>query len=401
MKSIELLRMVWINMMQNKFKVILTSLGIIVGTMTIVLVIAIGQGAEQQAAAQFSGLSADTIYVNLNYAAMGGEFDFTKIERLTEENLNQIKEESTALSDIYLRAETTKEVGIGRQKEYLSIVGVTEGYADVSNLLFSMGSDFSIDDLEEGTNVAVIGNGIVEKYFTSEADALGQKIKIGEDRYEIIGVLQRNEDGLQGMNHDNSIYIPYTTVKENKILDDMVIPQIVGKAKKLNMVKLAKKEIESTLDYYLNDSDLYIVEDAGSRIDAATQSARTMKLLLVSVATIVLIVGGIGIMNVLFVTIKERTKEIGVLKALGSTSKDIMLQFLLESVSIGVFGGAVGIILSLGAMNFMVYTDLPIAQSIEGKVIAFIFAVLTSTVFGFYPAYKASQLRPVEALSYE
>ena len=137
---------------------------------------------------------------------MGGEFDFTKIERLTEENLNQIKEESTALSDIYLRAETTKEVGIGRQKEYLSIVGVTEGYADVSNLLFSMGSDFSIDDLEEGTNVAVIGNGIVEKYFTSEADALGQKIKIGEDRYEIIGVLQRNEDGLQGMNHDNSIY---------------------------------------------------------------------------------------------------------------------------------------------------------------------------------------------------
>ena len=362
MKSIELLRMVWINMMQNKFKVILTSLGIIVGTMTIVLVIAIGQGAEQQAAAQFSGLSADTIYVNLNYAAMGGEFDFTKIERLTEENLNQIKEESTALSDIYLRAETTKEVGIGRQKENLSIVGVTEGYADVSNLLFSMGSDFSIDDLEEGTNVAVIGNGIVEKYFTSEADALGQKIKIGEDRYEIIGVLQRNEDGLQGMNHDNSIYIPYTTVKENKILDDMVIPQIVGKAKKLNMVKLAMKEIESTLDYYLNDSDLYIVEDAGSRIDAATQSARTMKLLLVSVATIVLIVGGIGIMNVLFVTIKERTEEIGVLKALGSTRKDIMLQFLLESVSIGVFGGAVGIILSLGAMNFMVYTDLPIAQ---------------------------------------
>ena len=362
MKSIELLRMVWINMMQNKFKVILTSLGIIVGTMTIVLVIAIGQGAEQQAAAQFSGLSADTIYVNLNYAAMGGEFDFTKIERLTEENLNQIKEESTALSDIYLRAETTKEVGIGRQKEYLSIVGVTEGYADVSNLLFSMGSDFSIDDLEEGTNVAVIGNGIVEKYFTSEADALGQKIKIGEDRYEIIGVLQRNEDGLQGMNHDNSIYIPYTTVKENKILDDMVIPQIVGKAKKLNMVKLAMKEIESTLDYYLNDSDLYIVEDAGSRIDAATQSARTMKLLLVSVATIVLIVGGIGIMNVLFVTIKERTKEIGVLKALGSTSKDIMLQFLLESVSIGVFGGAVGIILSLGAMSFMVYTDLPVAR---------------------------------------
>lgn len=205
MRSIELFRMVWINMLQNKFKVILTSLGIIVGTMTIVLVIAIGQGAEKEAAAQFSGLSADTIYVNLNYGAMGVDFDFTKLEKLTEENLEQVKEESTALSNIYLRVESTKEVGIGKTKEYLPIIAVTEGYAEVSNLKFSLGSDFSIEDLEDGTNVAVVGNDIVEKYFSSGDDALGRKIKIGDARYEIIGILERNEDGLQGMNHDGAI----------------------------------------------------------------------------------------------------------------------------------------------------------------------------------------------------
>lgn len=401
MKSIELFRIVFINMLQNKFKVILTSLGIIVGTMTIILVIAIGQGAEKEAAAQFSGLSADTIYVNLNYASIGTDFDFTKLELLTKENLQQVKEESTALSDIYLRLESTKEVVIGKTTEYLTIVGVTEGYSEVSNLKFSMGDDFSIEDFEDGTNIAVIGNKLVEKYFSSADDALGKKITIDDNRYKIVGILEKNEDGLQGMNHDNTIYVPYTSMENNNMIDGMGIPQMVGKAKSLELVKRAMKEIKSSLDYYLNNGNLYVVEDAGSRIEAATESARTMKLLLVSVAVIVFIVGGIGIMNVLFVTIKERTKEIGVLKALGSSQKDIMLQFLLESISIGVFGGVVGIILSIGAMYFMSYTKLAVVSSIEGKVIALMFAVLTSLIFGLYPAYKASQLKPVEALSYE
>ena len=161
-------------------------------------------------------------------------------------------------------------------------------------------------------------------------------------------------------------------------------------------------EIKSTVNYYMNDGDKYLVEDAGSRIEAATESAKTMKLLLISVAAIVFAVGGIGIMNVLFATIRERTKEIGILKALGMKRADILLQFLLESVAIGVFGGAAGAVLSFGAIPLIEkYTDIPVSPSFQGIAAAFIFAVVTGTLFGFYPAYKASKLIPVDALNVE
>lgn len=159
--------------------------------------------------------------------------------------------------------------------------------------------------------------------------------------------------------------------------------------------------MQSSLDYFLENSSVYTVEDAGNRIETATKSACTMSMLLVSVALIVLTLGGIGIMNVLFVTVKERTKEIGILKALGSPAKDILIQFLLESVSIGVVGGIVGVAVSGVGLWLMQYSTMPVAPSVQGMCVAFLFAVLTSAVFGFYPAYKASQLKPVEALSYE
>ncbi|MEG1745094.1 MAG: FtsX-like permease family protein, partial [Ruthenibacterium sp.] len=193
----------------------------------------------------------------------------------------------------------------------------------------------------------------------------------------------------------------YKTMLQHKMNTDYSVPQITAKVNSLKNVKKAMQRIQSSLDYYMEHSASYVVEDAGSRIESATKSARTMSMLLVSVAMIVLTVGGIGIMNVLFVTIKERTREIGVLKALGSPAKDILLQFLLESVSIGVIGGILGILVSGIGLWLMQYSDMPLAPSVQGAGIAFLFAVLTSAVFGFYPAYKASQLKPVDALSYE
>lgn len=400
MRFIEILKTVFINLFQNKAKVLLTSLGIIVGTVTIVMVIAIGKGGEEDVMSQFSGLSAETIYVNPNYD-MGFGFDQDEIPKLTPEIMNQIFDESTTLSGIYIRGNTYNvQTVIGSQKQNIPIVGVTEQYATVSNFNLIHGRDFTVQDMLGKSRAAVIGHGIAEKYFMKAEDAVNAKIKIGNQEYTVIGVLDRTGDGIQGIAPDDSIFIPYYTAMENTF-DEETMPQIVALANHLSLVEKAKFEIKDTLNYLLQDGDMYRISDAGSRIEAAMKSARTLNVLLMSVATIVFIVGGIGIMNVLFVSVKERTKEIGILKALGSSKKDIMLQFLLEAMIMATFGGLVGVLIGSYLMPFMTYTKITVSPSLTGNIVAILFAIGTGTVFGLYPAYKATCLRPVEALSYE
>lgn len=399
MRFSEMIRLVLKNLLQNKSKVILTSLGIIAGAATVVAVIAIGRGGEEEVKAQFSGLSAETIYVNPDYSNGVNVFEgnFTK---LTPDHMDFIMDESTALDGMYLRGSSYKEAVINGVKENVSVTGVTEEYSKVSNLKVILGYDIDRIDVEDETSVAVIGDGIANQYFMGAEDALGKEIKIQNRTYKIIGILERSADGMQGVSPDNTVFIPYSTAQTN-IFDEYTTPQIVGLAKNIDLVKLAMAEIMDSLDYILEDDNIYTVEDAGSRIEAAGESARTMNVLLISIATIVFIVGGIGIMNVLFLSVKERTKEIGILKALGTTEGNIMSLFLLEAVIISGFGGAVGVLLSHYFIPFIKYLNVPVSQSIEGQVIAFTFAIVTGSIFGFYPAYKASQLKPVDALNYE
>ena len=400
MKLLEMLRIVMINILQNKVKVMLTSIGIIVGSVTIVMVIAIGRGGEEEEVkAQFSGLSAETVYVNLDYMKIGNK-DFSEIPKLTQDLMEQMMDESQTLKGIYLRGDAYSEVTLNGKTEYISVTGVTEGYSLVSNLETAYGENISEFDVEEMTSVAVIGEGIAKKYYPNVEEAIGSTIRIGDKAFTIIGILERKGDGLQGLSADDTIFIPFTTA-EQSILNEHTMPQIVALSKDLSTVKFSMKEMKSTLNYVLDDGSYYTLEDAGSRIEAATQSAGTMNMLLIAMATIVFIVGGIGIMNVLFLSIKERTKEIGILKALGSSKEEILLQFLFESVIISTFGGIMGVLLSYLLMPLMKYTNTPVSPSIEGQIIAIIFAMITGTLFGLYPAYKASQLKPIEALSYE
>ena len=399
MKLLEMLRIVMINILQNKVKVMLTSIGIIVGSVTIVMVIAIGRGGEEEVKAQFSGLSAETVYVNLDYMKIGNK-DFSEIPKLTQDLMEQMMDESQTLKGIYLRGDAYSEVTLNGKTEYISVTGVTEGYSLVSNLETAYGENISEFDVEEMTSVAVIGEGIAKKYYPNVEEAIGSTIRIGDKAFTIIGILERKGDGLQGLSADDTIFIPFTTA-EQSILNEYTMPQIVALSKDLSTVKFSMKEMKSTLNYVLDDGSYYTLEDAGSRIEAATQSAGTMNMLLIAMATIVFIVGGIGIMNVLFLSIKERTKEIGILKALGSSKEEILLQFLFESVIISTFGGIMGVLLSYLLMPLMKYTNTPVSPSIEGQIIAIIFAMITGTLFGLYPAYKASQLKPNEALSYE
>lgn len=398
MKLVETLRMIQINLLQNKSKVLLTSLGIIIGTLTIILVIAIGKGGEEQIAQQYSHMSAETIYVNPTY---GPNMDFLTIPKLDSSHLSFILEENPYLKDIYLRATFYKDAYIGSKKEFLSFAAVTDGYCDISKLSILAGSDFSEEEMQSGRRTMVIGHNIASQKFGSPEEAIGESIRIGNYRYEIIGVLEKKSEGLQGLSPDDTIFLPFVTASENGLMDDYTVPQAVGLALNTDVVEKAMTRLKSSIDYLLEDSSGYLIEDAGGRIDAAMESARTMKMLLISVAAIVFLVGGIGIMNVLFVSVKERTREIGILKALGTSKKDILLLFLLESVGIGVLGGITGIVLSYFALPLMNYTDIAVSPSAGGQLLALIFAIFTAALFGFYPAYKASELKPIDALNYE
>lgn len=385
--------------MQNKSKVLLTSLGIMIGTLTIIMVIAIGRGGEEQIAKQYSSMSAETIYVNIIYQQ---NMDFASIPRMTPEHMEFIKEENPYLADIYLRTTVYHEVRLGKEKKQMPLAAVTEGYGEISNFPIETGVDFSEDDFEAGRRVVVLGFHVASENFGNPESAIGESVRIGDYRYEIIGVLQKKSEGLQGLSPDDSIFLPLQAAEDNGLLDDYTFPQAVGLATSTEVIDKAMARLKSSLDYLLENSTMYAIEDAGGRIDAALESARTMKLLLLSVAAIVFLVGGIGIMNVLFVSVKERTKEIGILKAIGTSKKDILLQFLLESIGIGMFGGIIGVVISFLALPLLMrYTDIAVSPSAEGWLVALIFALSTAGIFGFYPAYKASELKPIDALNYE
>lgn len=400
MRFSEILNITFINLIQNKFKVILTSLGIIVGTVTIITVIAIGKGGEEEVKKQFAGLSAGSVFINIDYTKP--DLDFNKLPILDEEKMKIIKEDSNSVSSVALNVSGNSQVEILGKDEVEPVIGITNDYQGINNFVVKFGEELSVDHDEFEKKVILLGINIAEKYFKDEESSIGRSIKIKGKSYEVVGVLERKGDGMQGVSPDQSIFIPYSTAYKYVYNKKNSIPQGVVLINDIDKVTEGILSIKSSLEYIFDDeAEKFAVEDAGSRMEAASASAKTMNLLLMSVASIVFIVGGIGIMNVLFVSVKERTQEIGILKALGSSKKDIMTQFLLESVLISSFGGVFGIILSYLIIPLTNYLGVAVVFQPSGKVIALLFAIITGTVFGFYPAYKASQLRPVEALSYE
>jgi putative ABC transport system permease protein len=291
-------------------------------------------------------------------------------------------------------------VTLNGEEYFRSITGVTSEYEQILNLSTAYGSNLIDDDVEDKSLVAVLGYNVAVQNYGMPEYAVGEYISINNKLLKVVGVLARKGDSAGTIAPDSSIFIPYSVAKEY-VFNNYLIPQAIALADDVSHVDSATAWIRSSLAYLLNTSDAYTIENAGSRMEAASQSAKTMSMLLVSVAVIVFIVSGIGIMNVLFVSVKERTREIGILKALGCPERDILLQFLLESITISVFGSIAGMLLSIFILPLMKYTDIPVLPSAGGQLAALFFSLLTGTVFGFYPAYKASKQKPIDALNYE
>ena len=451
----ELMHIVWVNLMENKTKVILTSLGIIVGAATIVMVLAISNGSKAEVADQYKTINAGAIQISYQMANSapggggggGGEAPpqaFTRsagggnnggggfaqffgggsssnnnaLSQMMQaaearmRNTMRITLSDTDMTDLQasvpdleaaaMSATAKSDVTGGNLTDASSytIAGVTSNFSEISNLQVGLGSFLTDDDNTSEAKVAVIGYNLAEEIFGDAISAYDSVIYINNTPFTINGVLAPMGSVSSGISPDETIFVPLTSAKKYVISSQSYSPEITVIADDVGKVDSTITNIKTALaQTYPNAS--FTITDAGQERVAATNSANTLSFLLIAVASIVFVVGGIGIMNVLFVSVKERTKEIGILKAIGSSKKDILLEFLMEAIVISLFGGIVGVVVSNLLMPLMSVLGQTVLPSAEGIIIALIFAFATGTVFGFYPALKASSLVPIEALNEE
>lgn len=449
MRFSEILHLVWINILENKSKVLLTSLGVVVGAATIVLVIAIGHGGELDVEKQFKTLNVGEINVTVSTSAdmtdqiagmmpNGGNFSgnvggnngnsgarsggstnrqsgfsaaqgqaggsFAKSQRgvtLTTTDVDDILSLVPNVSSASIVLSGTGAVlgGSLDSETDEAVVGCLPDYQNISNLKLLTGSFFTDDDQTAKAKVAVIGSTLAKTIFSSAYYAYGDVLTIEGKTYEIVGVLSEVGKVSSGISPDDSIFLPYSTAQKY-VLGSKATPSITAIASDVGQVSTVMQNISAVLTENYPKGN-FTMKDAGSEKEAAQTSANTLSMLLIAVAIIVFVVGGIGIMNVLFVSVKERTQEIGILKALGCNKREILLEFLTEACMIGTFGGIFGVAAGYALVPAVRLTGMTVEPLAVGGLLALVFAVVTGTLFGFYPAYKAAQLMPIEALSQE
>lgn len=445
MRFSELLRLVFINLSQNKFKVILTSVGIIVGSATIMMVLAIGTGGKLEVAEQFKNLNAGAIDISYesnavefgggfgdfggggmpsgggrpsgggmpsggdfgggmrNFGGFGGEDDRMNQEdiTLTTEDMEDLQVFVPGISDATISYTTTSDVEGGELDSSTSytIAGVKSNYMSISNMSMLIGEFLTDENDENKEKYCVLGYTVAKEIFDSAYDAYDSVVYIDSRPYVVSGVLEEMGSVSSGISPDTAIFIPYETGIKY-ITGEDVNPTITVIAEDVNNVDNVITSIEIVLASSYANAE-FTISDAGTKMEAASKSNDTLQLLLVAMAIIVFIVGGIGIMNVLFVSVKERTNEIGILKALGCSQKDILMEFLLEACFMSLIGAVLGVLIALGITPIIESFSVRVELSVTGGLLSLAFGVITGTLFGFYPAYKASTLIPVVALNQE
>lgn len=406
MRITELFKSVLLNIKANKSRVFLTSLGIIIGTFTIIMVVGIGKASEKAVQDQYKKLSVETITVTPSRGkAMGPS---QQVKPLKKEDMLKAPDLLQHVKTIAASINMNSDIVCGNNlAEGATIAGVTEDFASITNMELEYGEFISNNDSEARNKVAVLGYNLATTLFEDSVEScIGKNITIKGSTFQVIGVLKEigGETGAKGKggSNDDMAYIPIdVAIKYSSNKKATVTPNYIVLANDIDSVENAIEEINQYIGELIGNSDNYSVSDAGSKLKSAQDTAKTMESLLISIAVIVLIVSGIGIMNVLMVAVKERTREIGILKSIGFSRKDILLEFLLEAIFISIIGSFIGVILSIFAPYVLKLLNLSFIGSTYGILLGVLFSVGTGIFFGYYPAVKASKLKPIEALNYD
>jgi putative ABC transport system permease protein len=405
MSFLECVRVSLRSIRTNKLRSFLTMLGIIIGVSAVIAMVAIGEGASANVASQINGLGSNLLIVSPGQAKQGGiNLGAGSLNTLTLEDAEAISKQDS-IAGVAPDLSKQAQVVYRNQNYSTTIEGTSEAYPDVRNTKITFGRFFNRFEVQGQANVAVIGTQVVSNLFGGDnANPIGKTIQINQVPFTVIGILP--SQGSSGMtNNDDRIIIPITTAM-NRLFDQTKVRTIYVSAKSADVMDQAQFDIEQTLrgQHHLSprDPDDFQISSQSQILSTAQGVTSVMTTLLSGIAAISLVVGGIGIMNIMLVSVTERTREIGIRKAIGATRGDILKQFLIESITLSLLGGAIGILLGVGvALLLNKFTSFTTTISLTPILYAFLSSMFVGVVFGVYPARKAAQLKPIDALRYE
>ncbi|MCK9218951.1 MAG: ABC transporter permease [Bacteroidales bacterium] len=406
MRTLDLLLIALKALRLNKTKAFLTMLGIIIGVASVITMLAIGEGSKASIKKQLSGMGANMITVRPGAGMRGGvRMDMSSSQTLTLEDLATIKEKAKLITNISPQVDANGQAINGANNWPTSIYGVTPEYLAVRMLTVKKGTMINSTDVAIAGKVVVIGQTVYKNLFKNLEDPIGKTIRFNKIPFKVIGLLASKGETTFGQDQDDIILAPYTAVQK-RILATTYLQSIVASARSEEVAENAVTELTNILrkSHKLSNKteDDFNIFSQQEMITTISSTSEMLTVLLVAIAGISLLVGGIGIMNIMYVSVKERTREVGLRMALGGRGIDILLQFLTEAVLISITGGVIGIAVGLGATEIVARVfNWPTCITFYSIVISFAVCTITGIFFGWYPARKAADLDPITALRYE
>ena len=390
----------------NKMRGFLTMLGIIIGVASVITMLAIGQGSKRSIRAQIEEMGSNMIMIHPGADRRGGvRLEASEMETLKMDDLESIINETRYVAACSPSVSSSGQVIYGANNYPTSVYGVNEDYMEIRKYTLSQGEMFTEDDILNSAKVCVVGQTIVDNLFTNGENPVGQVIRFGKIPLQIIGVLTPKGYNTMGMDQDDLVLAPYTTIQK-RFLAITHFYIFFCSAITEEYTEQAEEEIASLLrrNHKLGamEEDDFNIRSQQELSTMMNSTSEMMTVLLACVAGISLLVGGIGIMNIMYVSVTERTKEIGLRMSIGAKGRDILAQFLIEAILISVTGGLIGVLLGIGASWIVnAVAHWPVFVEWYSVILSFAVCTVTGIFFGWYPAQKASNLDPIEAIRYE
>lgn len=392
----------------NKMRSILTSLGIIIGVSAVIIMLAVGSGASKKIAKDMESMGSNLLMIRSASANSGGvRMGFGTKPSLTLKDADAISKNCRGILAVAPYSSGTEQLTYGNQNWSTTVGGTTASYLFIRNYEISNGRNITGEDVQNNAKIAIIGNTVATELF-GDVDPINKTMRIGSVPFKIVGLLKTKGQSGMGMDQDDLVFIPITTAQKKVFGTDFpgTVKMINVKATDSEILDSTQEDITDLLKkrHHIGktqDND-FEIRNLAEMQETIKSSAKTMSILLGAIASVSLLVGGIGIMNIMLVSVTERTKEIGIRMAIGAKASDIRIQFLIESFLLSIIGGIVGVIIGVvGAKSIELFSSMSIAISGFSIALALGFSGAIGVLFGYYPAYKASLLNPIDALRYE